>query len=32
MTKPASCQFACLCVNSVDSNVDTVLDLTLDNC
>jgi hypothetical protein len=32
MTKPASCQLAYLCVDSVDSNVDTVLDLTLDKC
>ncbi len=29
MTKPAKYQLACLCV---DSNVDTVLDLRLDNC
>jgi hypothetical protein len=28
MTKPASCQLTCLCV---DSNVDTLLDLALDN-
>ena len=31
MTKPGSCQLAYLCVDSVDSNVDTMLNLTLDN-